>query len=238
MKFQAIIFDLFGTLVDDFAASTRQTNVDLAAVLGVPREPFTEKWRQTSALRIDGTFQTIEASIEYVCDAIGAQVSREQMKKSVKIRLQQIRRALKPKPDAVATVTRLKEAGYRLGLLSNCSIEIPILWPETPLAAFFDAIVFSSRECLKKPDLQIFRLACDRLGVVPKECVYIADGENRELTAAANVGLHPVLIRNASAESRREIFREARQWRGFAITSLSDVLTLLGVRSGTTPSRA
>lgn len=230
MKTQAVIFDLFGTLVDDFAFSTKQTNVDFATVLGVPHEPFTENWRQTSAMRIDGTFQTIEASIEYVCDAIGTQVTTEQMNNAVEMRLQQIRQVLKPKPDAAATLRRLKGDRYKIAVLSNCSIEIPILWPETSFVTLFDATVFSSRERLKKPDPQIFQLTCERLGVAPKQCVYIADGENYELAAAAKVGLHPVLIRNVSADNRKDLFREAKEWQGSAITTLSEVPALVGVK--------
>jgi putative hydrolase of the HAD superfamily len=227
MKFQAVIFDLFGTLVDDFVSSTKQANVDLATLLSVPHEPFAREWRQTSAMRIDGTFQTIEASIEYVCDAIGAQVTKEQINRAVEIRLQQIRRALKPNPGAVATLTRLKDDGCKIGLLSNCSIEIPILWPETPFADLIHSAVFSSRERLKKPDPRIFSLACERLGVKPKDCLYIADGENYELATATKVGLHPVLIRNPTSEKRPELFREAGEWRGLTIQALPDIVRLV-----------
>jgi putative hydrolase of the HAD superfamily len=237
MSYGAFIFDLFGTLVDDFVTATG-SSTDWASVLGVPREPFRQVWRQTSNLRIDGTFQTVEASIAHVCDALGVKPANEQMAKAVELRLQQIRRALKPKPDAAATLARLKEGGHKLGLLSNCSIEIPILWPETRLAPFFGASVFSSRERLKKPDPRIFRLACERLGAMPEECVYLADGENHELTAAADVGLHPVLIRNPTTENRPELFREAREWRGLAIAALPEVLLLIGSHSGTRSSGA
>ena len=67
-----------------------------------------------------------------------------------------IRQALRPRPDADTTLRQLKEQSYQIGLLSNCSIEIPILWPETAFADLFESHVFSSRERLKKPDPRIF----------------------------------------------------------------------------------
>jgi putative hydrolase of the HAD superfamily len=161
---------------------------------------------------------------------MGARVGPEQMAKAVEIRLRQTRRALEPRLTAVATLARLKDEGYKIGLLSNCSIEIPILWPETTFAYLFDSAIFSSREHLKKPDPRIYHLACERLGVMPEHCFYIADGENHELAAAAKVGLHSVLIRNPSRDNGTELLREAREWQGSAISTLPDVLTLPGVK--------
>ncbi len=227
MSYGAVIFDLFGTLVDDFVSSTGRMNTDLATALNAPYEPFTRVWRQTSEMRTNGTFQTVEASIEHVCGTLGVQVTAEQMMQAVQIRLQQIKRALQPRPDAVPTLMGLKDNGCKIGLLSNCSIEIPILWPETPFADLIDCAVFSSRERLKKPDPRIYHLACERLGVMPERCLYIADGENYELTAAAKVGLHPVLIRNPTSQNRLELFRESREWQGATIASLAEVLQLL-----------
>jgi putative hydrolase of the HAD superfamily len=228
MKINAVIFDLFGTLVDDFATSVgRQTYTELAKALEVPYEQFMQLWRETSEMRTGGAFQTVETSIEHVCDTMGVRVAPEQMKKAVEIRLQQMRHALQPRPDAVATLARLKNECYKLGLLSNCSIEIPILWHETAFAELIDSAIFSSRERLKKPDPRIYHLACERLGVTPGECLYVADGENYELAAAANVGLHPVLIQNPLRDNGKEILQEAREWQGDSINSLTNVLQLV-----------
>jgi len=225
MKYPAVVFDLFGTIVDDFAVSSAgSNNADFAAALGAPYEPFVKIWRQTTEMRTNGTFQSVEASIEYVCDAIGVPVTAEQMTKAVTIRLQQLRGALKPRADAVATINQLKHGGYKLGLLSNCSIEIPILWPETEFANLFHSTIFSSRERIKKPAPEIYHLACDRLGVAPEDCLYIADGENYELTAAASVGMQPVLLKT---NSLREVHREATDWRGCTVSSLAEVFTLV-----------
>jgi putative hydrolase of the HAD superfamily len=126
----------------------------------------------------------------------------------------------------VATLARLKDQDYKIGLISNCSIEIPILWQETAFANLVATPIFSCRERLKKPDPRIYHLACERLGVTPKECLYIADGENHELTAAATVGLHAVLLRNSTLQNRLELFRESREWQGATIQSLAEIVRL------------
>ena len=227
MSYRAVIFDLFGTLVDDFMSSAGQMHAELAAALAVPYEAFMQLWRQTAEMRTIGAFQTVEASIEHVCGVMGVQVGAEQMTKAVAIRLQHTRRALAPRPDPVATLARLTDQYYKKGLISNCSIEIPILWPETTFADLVESPIFSSRERVKKPDPRIYHLACERLGVMPEQCLYIADGENYELTAAAKVGLRPVLLRTSSQESESRLHQEAREWQGATIAGLAEVLQLI-----------
>jgi putative hydrolase of the HAD superfamily len=226
MKFEAIIFDLFGTLVDDFVSSVGQMHQEMAAALGVPYEQFMQFWGQTAKMRIIGAFDSVESNIEYVCDAMKASPRAEQIEKAVEIRLKYIRQALEPKPDAINTPSELKNRGHKIGLLSNCSIEIPLLWQETAFADLFDTTIFSSRERLKKPDARIYHLACDRLGARPEACLYIADGEDHELAAAAEVGLYPVLIRTSVQKTSRS-HQEAREWEGTTITSLPEVLQLV-----------
>jgi putative hydrolase of the HAD superfamily len=222
MKTTAIIFDLFGTLTEDFTASLGRHSVDFVAALDVPREPFMRVWRESLDDRTLGKFQTVEATIEHTCLAIGARPGAKELTEAVAIRLDQIRSILRPRADAIQTLQRL-QGRLKIGLLSNCSIEIPILWPETPLARVIDIAVFSSRERLKKPDPRFYRLLCERLEVGPEECVYVADGENQELAAAATLGMRPILVRNAARDHSKEMFREAREWQGEAVEALSEL---------------
>jgi putative hydrolase of the HAD superfamily len=227
MNYNTVIFDLFGTLVDDFVSSAGQMNTHMAAALEVPHEQFMQVWRETSDLRTIGAFQTVEASIDYVCSKIGATLTAEQMATAVEIRLRHTRHALKPRPNTLATLEELRKRGYRIGLISNCSIEIPILWPETTFADLVESPIFSSRVNLRKPDVRIYHLACERLSVLPEQCVYIADGENHELAVAADLGLHPVLIRNSTSQHRLELFREATEWQGDVVSTIPELLSLV-----------
>ena len=231
MKFKAVIFDFYGTLVEDFgSASVSSLQKEFLKALEVPAEAFMKLWRETTEKRVGGAFQTVEASIEHVCDLLDVKLTPERLTRATEIRLQIVRQTLKPKADAVKTLSTLRQEGYKIGLLSNCSIEIPILWQETEFAPLVDSAIFSSRECLKKPDLHMYRLACERLHVTPGECLYVADGENYELAAAAKVGLRPVLIRNPLSQKRPNLFREATEWQGCAISELSEILSLVDAR--------
>jgi putative hydrolase of the HAD superfamily len=227
MKFQAVIFDLFGTLIDDFSASAGPVNTEMAAALGVPYEQFMSVWHQTLEMRIVGAFETVEANIAYVLNALNEHARVEQIENAVEIRMRCIGQVLQPKPDAVSTLSQLKTRGFKLGLISNASIEIPLLWHETAFADLIDEPIFSSRAHLKKPDTRIYHLACERLAVSPESCLYVGDGEDRELCGAAKVGLHPVLIRPSSQSGTGKSHQDAKEWQGPTITRLPEILQLL-----------
>jgi putative hydrolase of the HAD superfamily len=110
-------------------------------------------------------------------------------------------------------------------------VEIPLLWPETDFAGAIDTPIFSCLARLKKPDERIYHLACKQLGTKPESCLYIADGEEYELAAAARIGLQPVLIRSSAEESLNVLHNEAREWRGPAIATLPEVLAMAGIET-------
>jgi putative hydrolase of the HAD superfamily len=224
-QFEAVIFDFFGTLVGDFGSSGGHMHSDMADALAVPYQAFMALWNQTLDMRIVGAFETVEANIDHVCQIMNVRPSAEQIGRAVEIRMSYIRRALQPKPDAIDTLTKLKKQTYKIGLISNASIEIPLLWHETPFAQLIDEPIFSSRAHLKKPDQRIYYLACERLAVRPEACLYVGDGEDEELSGAAKIGLHPVLIRTSQPASTSH--QEAREWQGASIATLAEVLELV-----------
>ena len=204
---------------------------EMADVLGVPYEQFNPRWSQTTEMRVVGAFASIEASIEHVLSEMNVDAQAEQIEQAVAIRLKYIKKALRPKAHAISTLDQLKRHRYKTGLLSNCSVEIPLLWPETDFAGAIDTPIFSCLARLKKPDQRIYQLTCEQLGTKPESCLYIADGEEYELAAAARIGLQAVLIRSSSEESLSDLHSEAREWRGPAISTLPEVLALAGIEN-------
>ena len=59
MKYKAIVFDLFGTLVDNFSLREHEDVLrQMAAVLSVPSEGFARLWVKTFKKRFRGVFRT------------------------------------------------------------------------------------------------------------------------------------------------------------------------------------
>jgi putative hydrolase of the HAD superfamily len=199
----------------------------MVAVLKIPYKDFRKIWTQTAPQRAIGQFRTLAENLRFICDELKVDVNDRQIDEAVNIRFAFIARVLTPREDAIETLSQLKSNKYKLGLVSNCSPEPPVLWPRTPFAPFFDTAIFSSTAGLQKPDPAIYLMAVNQLSVKPKECLYIGDGDNQELSGAAEVGMNPVLI--SAYREGIEIIRNnpETQWQGPVISSLKEVLNLV-----------
>jgi putative hydrolase of the HAD superfamily len=227
MKYKAVIFDLFGTLVDNFSRAEYQKVLkDMTSILGVPEDDFSRLWRDSFHLRTNGTHATHLESIEYICRIIGVRVSSEQIERAADLRLEFTLRAMVPRSGAVETLTRLRDRGSKTALISDCSPETPAVWGKTPLASLFDIAVFSCVAGMKKPDRRIYLMATDGLGVSPGDCLYIGDGSSRELTGARAAGMHPVMIRDPGETVDTHYIDREDDWDGPRISSLYEVVDL------------
>ena len=199
----------------------------MATAIAAPCPDFVQLWFATASERAVGHFATVRANIEYICQVLQLPATVEEITTASCIRLDYTRRALTPRPAAVETLSLLKDANYKIGLVSDCSEDVPVLLHETPFSRLVHMPIFSNRVGMKKPDQRIYLLVCERLGVEPQACVYIGDGGSRELTGAAQVGMHPVLIRGRLEESADTMPVDAREWLGPCISSLEEVLALI-----------
>ncbi len=125
MKFGALFFDFFGTLVDIFKVKAYFQNVrEMAEILGVNPDKFNTQWVQ-AAMQREGDFSAVRDRIKDACKDLNANCSEENMKKAVEIRMNFFLTNTVPRPDAVPVLEWAKRAGYPLGLITNCTIELP-----------------------------------------------------------------------------------------------------------------
>ena len=227
MKYDAVIFDLFGTLIENYVEREyRRILADMSEALSVPYDDFRRFWGETVRDRMAGRFPTTESGIEYICETIGKRASPASLSAAAKLRLNFTRSNFKPRAAALETLSGLRGLGLKIGLVTDCTCEVPTLWDETPFASLVDAPVFSCIALRTKPHPDIYHSVCEKLCVMPARCLYIGDGNSRELTGARAVGMHPVLIK--SAYDLQGFQREdALEWDGPAISSLSEVLELV-----------
>lgn len=229
MKYDAVIFDLFGTLVDRVdhpesnALRGRQVAIAMANTISAPQDDFLRLWCETMPQRDAGAFQTTEACLTYLLRELDIPANSILIHEAAQLRLEYYRHVLVPRSDAIDTLKTLKTDGYKIGLLSNCSNDVAVLWPTTPFAKWIDAAVFSCEVRLRKPDPHIYHVACERLGVQPKGCLFVGDGANNELTAASELGMGVVLIRAPydTEDGNRQ------SWNGTGVSALQEVAFLL-----------
>jgi putative hydrolase of the HAD superfamily len=120
--------------------------------------------------------------------------------------------------DVVPTLDRLRAAGLKLGVVSNFEEWLERLLESLQVTRYFEVRVISGVEGVEKPDLKIFRLALDRLGVEPEESVYVGDSVAFDIEPATALGMTAVLI------DRRGRFP---QHDGIRVASLQDLPSLL-----------
>jgi putative hydrolase of the HAD superfamily len=228
MKYKAVIFDLFGTLVDNFVRGEYESVLrEMASILKMPFEDFQRIWIESFPERVTGAHATQKASIDYICRKLNARVTGKQIEHAFRVRLDYTKRTVVPRRDALETLARLKEKHYKIGLISDCSGEVPMVWDSTPFAPYFDATVFSCVARIKKPDPRIYKLATDALKVRPQDCLYIGDGSSHELTGALQAGMHPVLILDPDESVDAHYIDREDDWPGPKIASLTEVIALL-----------
>ncbi len=232
-RFEAVVFDLFGTLVNEFPRKDFYDVVhDMARELGADPEAFEREWADTAIERQTGRHPTVTSNVQAICERLGVTPEEGALERAMEHRDAMYVRHFRERPAALETLRELKARRYPTALVSMCAPDAPALWRTCPLSAFIDVEVFSSEVGLRKPDPEIYLLACDALGVDPAACLYVGDGAYGELTGAAKVGMHPVLIRDPSERPNHALRLESEDWDGDRIGSLGDVLEFLdGSRS-------
>ena len=211
MHVKAVVFDLWETLIDWDREANAQLNVDLEAFVG---GDFRERWSGSTA-RYNGP---IRAALTE------AGVAEHQLDRVCELRREYLRCCLVPRLGAVDTLKKLRDDGFKIGLITVCSEDIETLWPESEFAGLFDAEVFSSSFGASKPDPRIYLACCERLGVEPAEAVFVGDGANDELAGAQRVGMEAILIHRPGEDP---LWPEVREWNGPRVTSIPGVLEVV-----------
>ncbi len=225
----AVIFDLFGTLVPVFDRDEYFGVLgEMAQALGMDEAAFIAGFRGDQEGRTTGRWESIEANLRDIARRAGHEPTAEAVTRASRIRIDYTRRSLMdPYPDALVALAALQAAGRPVGLISDCSPEVPLLWPLSPLAQTIPAPVLSCAVGLRKPDPGIYALACERLGAPAARTVYVGDGDSDELSGAAAAGLCPILIDRGETSAFR--LRPQRDGCDIIVHDLTQVLPLIGL---------
>jgi len=211
ISIRAVFFDLDGTLRHDSPASS-QIFFDSAVKLGAPDLPtnrvqalrwahaywanhdelaeqdFTQYAGSTPEFWRNYAFRYLTA---YGCDQEQALALAPQVHAHMS-------EHFKPEntlaPDAHITLSRLRDEGYTLGLITNRSRPVQEEMETLGIAHYFDLILAAGEVQSFKPAPEIFDHALNRVGVQPQASLYVGDNYYADIVGAARVGMIPVLL--------------------------------------------
>lgn len=193
-----IVFDLGGVLfARDKRKWTREFTDFFRFIRTDPMPPF---W-----VEYDRGTRSFDQVVEALCDL--NDTPRAQCE-------QYLREAVDRQEPVRATerlVRDLKEAGYKLFVLSNMSREFIDFLRRVPVYALFDGEVVSCEEGTVKPEPRIYEILLERYGLEPAETLFI-DDRAANIAAAGEFGIGGYLFDphdpEASCDALRRILLE------------------------------
>jgi putative hydrolase of the HAD superfamily len=225
---EAVLFDLFGTLIDSGSTEQRDSvSRAVAAELAVDIDAFTSLVQLTFDERVKGQLGGLTETYADLARRVGGSPDSQQVERAVRLRLDLSRKLLGDE-GAARILGQLRTCGFRLGVVSDYSAETPTVWESTWLSRTVAAVSFSCELGIRKPDPEMYLHLTRTLGVSPDQCMYVGDGGSRELSGARALGMKTILLCDPREEGR-ERPDEDLNWDRDRIRSLAEILPCLGI---------
>lgn len=191
MKYKAVIFDLFETLITEWGHK-KYTKNEMCSDLGIEREKFDIYWNEKEKERYSGEISFTD-SILYVCEKCSKQIDDLTLSEIIDKRIGTKSLCFEyVNPDVYQLLDHLKTMGLRLAIISNCSSEEVKVIRQSKIYTYFDQVVLSYEVKMQKPDMRIYKKGADLLGVAANECIFIGDGGSNELEGAKMAGMKAI----------------------------------------------
>lgn len=222
MKYKAVIFDLFGTLIENMSVTDYRVLLeDVTNLITTDQEQFIDLWLEYNNERMTGAHNNAD-SLKTVLQTMGLSPDPSTIAAALDVFNTPVEQRLKASNETLNTLSALHQRGYITTLASNCSAEVPPLWETSPLKSKICNPVFSCSSNCQKPDPAIYRLAASQIGITPEECLFVDDSIGA-LKGAAQVGMTPIHIQDKDLKSHHN---DGRQWDGHTIYSIREIVDL------------
>ncbi len=130
----------------------------------------------------------------------------------------QVRRAY---PDALPCIERIHRRKLKMGIVSNIQSEerLRTELKTIGLLDFFPSLVASGTVGMEKPQREIFDLGARKIGLEPREILFVGDDLERDYKGALGAGMNPVLVDRNQRHMDQPLLKR--------VTSLEEVPELL-----------
>lgn len=188
---RALVFDVFGTVVDWRSSIIREGELlGRAKNLSVDWAAFADAWRAGYRPAMDrtakGTWQNIDALHRSILDGLLEQFGIEGLSEAEIQHLNRGWHRLLPWPDSVPGLNRLKTR-YVVATLSNGNVSLLVAMAKHA-GLPWDCVLSGELIHKYKPDPEVYRMAARLLGAAPEETMLVAAHPD-DLLGAQRAGL-------------------------------------------------
>ena len=172
MKPAVIVFDVNETLLDMSALDP--LFADAFGDKGVRRTWFAQTISNALTATVLGTYADFsalqKAALEMTAKRRGVAIDPERVR-----RILRGMTALPPHGDVIAGLTRLREDGFRLAILTNSTAEtVEAQLESARLRPFFDTVLSADAVRRYKPAPEAYAMASQRLDAAPRDILMVA----------------------------------------------------------------
>ena len=230
MRFKAVIFDLYWTLLYEEETGLNEKAEEVAAKAGVTSEAWHKAWHSTLHASWRGDVSLL-GRVHAGLKAAGAAEYDGALAEEL-AGLMGARSTPRLYADVRESLAKVKGMGHKMGLVSNIASYRASWLREFELAPFFDTMALSCELGVAKPEPAIYMAAVEGLGMTPEECVFV-DDVPPYVQAARRLGMATVRInRFGSDEIYREYYDDLDFEADLRIEGLGELVEWLETRRG------
>lgn len=205
-EFRAVVFDLYDTLATIDTQEYIGVKKRMAEALGLHTDDFLKAWKRYTRQAALGEIKTVDERISRVVDDFGLNVDQELVRELADweraLQEEQVRKL----PGCDEVLATLSDRGLKLALGTNTSSVSKTVLRILEIEHWFDAILYSFECNLVKPNPAFYTRIAELLRLAPNKCIFVGDGNDRELDGAKDTGMLAVRVgtsRDAQLSSKQ-----------------------------------
>jgi len=242
LKRDIILFDLGNTLIyfdADWSQVLPECNAALLTALqnsgiALEEQDFLQKIdERLQAYYRQRDTEFIEYTTGYILRTLLAELGYPAVSEST---VQQALRAMyavsqahwQVEEDAISTLEALRTKGLRLGLISNAGDDqdVQTLVDKAGIRGYFDVILTSAAQGIRKPNPRIFWNALSHWKALPTQAAMVGDTLGADILGAQHAGLLSIWITRRASKAANQSHQDTIR-PDVTIAALSDVLEVI-----------
>ncbi|MEO0280573.1 MAG: HAD family hydrolase [candidate division WOR-3 bacterium] len=221
MKIKAITFDYWDTLVPIDEEKIKKMREERAKEVvrflkekgydfsyEEVKEISSKVWELYRVNPINNKEVTLYIMAEEILKNLKIRKRKKMVESLVKIYEEYLYKAgLSVDKEVIEVIKILKEKGFKLGIVSNTpggNVEKKIL-EDTGISSFFDIMLFSSFEGVRKPHPEIFMKVINFFKIKPEELLHIGDTPELDIEGPLKIGAKAILWNPKGKEVKEDI---------------------------------